>query len=436
MSDHPSFDCIVVGAGLAGLTAAAFLARAGQRVALLDKSDADGGRARTHVEQGFHLNLGPHALYRNGAALRSLHELGIHPSGNSPAASGAYAILAERKHALPAGPVSLLSTGLLGLAGKLEVARLLATFARIDAARHDYRSVREWLDTNIADPTARALVQALFRLTSYVNAPDKQSAGANLRQLQAALADSVLYVDGGWQTVVDALRHLVLDSGAELRPSSRVESIDHRGGHVTVCLGNGDALHARHVVLAVDPDTVRRLLPGSPAIDSWLGDPLPVEAACLDLALDTLPRPRATFALGIDRPLYFSVHTAAAKLAPAPNQAVVHALLYRPDDEEIAPRDAEAELERLVDLLQPGWREHVAHRRFLPRMTVTHGAPIAARGGLGGRPTVAVPDHPRLFVAGDWVGATGMLADASIASARTAAEFILSSRTQTERAAA
>ncbi|HEY8459494.1 MAG TPA: FAD-dependent oxidoreductase, partial [Blastocatellia bacterium] len=44
----------VVGGGLAGLTAANYLARAGFSVTLFEKSSAVGGRAKTDVERGFH----------------------------------------------------------------------------------------------------------------------------------------------------------------------------------------------------------------------------------------------------------------------------------------------------------------------------------------------------------------------------------------------
>lgn len=424
MNDPHRFDAAVVGAGLAGLTAAAFLARAGRRVVVLDKADAVGGRARTTIDAGFHLNLGPHALYRRGSALRTLHDLGVRPRGATPPASG-YAFHGGRLHALPAGPVSLLSTGLLGLAGKLEAARLLATIGRIDPQPHDATPARDWLDARIADPTARALVAALFRLTSYANDPARQSAGANLRQLQAALADSVLYLDGGWQSLVAELRRVAVAHGAVIRNRQRLDALARGADGYELRLAGGAPLVAGGVVLAVDPDTVRRLLGGGRDIDAWLGTPLPVHAACLDVGLRRLPRPRATFALGIDRPLYFSVHTTAARLAPDPDGAVLHALLYQPGGAPIAAAQAEAELEDLVDRMQPGWREHVVVRRFLPQMTVTHGAPVAARGGLAGRPGVAVPGIPGLCVAGDWAGSEGMLADASVASARCAAGAIL-----------
>ena len=63
----------------------------------------------------------------------------------------------------------------------------------------------------------------------------------------------------------------------------------------------------------------------------------------------------------------------------------------------------------------------MAEHRYLHLMTVAHGMPTTANGGLPGRPAVPVADRPGLFVAGDWVGPDGLLADASVASGRAAA---------------
>ncbi len=81
-------DVLIVGGGLAGLTAATFLARAGRRVRLFERSRRSGGRAITDVRKGFAFNLGPHALYNAGPAASVLHELGIEPSGGVPSANG------------------------------------------------------------------------------------------------------------------------------------------------------------------------------------------------------------------------------------------------------------------------------------------------------------------------------------------------------------
>jgi len=52
-------------------------------------------------------------------------------------------------------------------------------------------------------------------------------------------------------------------------------------------------------------------------------------------------------------------------------------------------------------------------------MTVANHLP-SPRNGLTGRPPVIVPDSPGVFIAGDWVGAEGWLADCSITSGERA----------------
>lgn len=51
-------DVIIIGAGLAGLTAAKYLERAGKRVVILEASDRPGGRIKTDIVDGFRLDRG------------------------------------------------------------------------------------------------------------------------------------------------------------------------------------------------------------------------------------------------------------------------------------------------------------------------------------------------------------------------------------------
>jgi phytoene desaturase len=57
--DKNNKKAIVIGAGFAGLSAAASLAQKGYRVTLLEKNDQTGGRARTFKEKGFLFDMGP-----------------------------------------------------------------------------------------------------------------------------------------------------------------------------------------------------------------------------------------------------------------------------------------------------------------------------------------------------------------------------------------
>ena len=87
-------------------------------------------------------------------------------------------------------------------------------------------------------------------------------------------------------------------------------------------------------------------------------------------------------------------------------------------------RDArvdEAELAALLDRFQPRWRDVLVEKRFLPSIVASNALPTAAMGGLAGRPGAEVAGAKGLYLVGDWVGPTGMLADAVFASAGVAA---------------
>ena len=68
---------IVVGAGMAGLTAAAYLARRNYNVVLLEKNDRVGGLVHTYEHNGFSFDTGPRAFVNSGMVKPMLKDLGI-----------------------------------------------------------------------------------------------------------------------------------------------------------------------------------------------------------------------------------------------------------------------------------------------------------------------------------------------------------------------
>jgi phytoene dehydrogenase-like protein len=412
----------VVGGGVAGLAAAAFAARAGARVTLFERMTEAGGRARTRVDDGFAFNMGPHALYLVGPAIAALRELGIEPAGSSPPTSGGLAYLGGRLHALPGGTVSLMTTGLLGVAEKLELAALLGRVSRLAERAGTSESADAFLGREVRSERIRALLRGLVRLTSYSALSDRISAQPALAQIAHGLAPGVRYLDGGWQSLVDALVARTVEAGVELRRGVKVERVTHNGTARGVELAGGERFAADAVILAGGPEEASALVDAGqhPFFTRALARTLPIRAACLDLGLSSLPNPKRLFAIGIDRPLYYSVHSAAAKLAPE-GQAAVCLARYLGADERPGREELEAEFHALLDALQPGWRERVVTRKLLRELVVAHDLPQAAHGGLAGRTPGQVGGIANLYLAGDWIGPEGMLADASFASARAAA---------------
>jgi phytoene dehydrogenase-like protein len=420
-------DVVVIGGGVAGLAAATLIARRGKKVRLFEQSHAVGGRAQTKQQDGFYLNIGPHALYRGGRGIEVLRELGIEPRGRVPSVSGAFAVKDGVKHTFPAGAVSLLTTSLFGLSAKLEAARFLASIARIDANRFMDVLIQDWLDRTLSHDEVKEFVLAAFRVATYANAPHLMSAGSAIDQLQKAFATSVLYLDQGWQTLVDGLSEAAAGAGVFVETGVRIESVTRGASGVVsgVRLADGRTIETSTVLIASGPSAAVRLVENGDktSIAQYADRAIPVRAACLDVALSSLPVKRATFALGIDRPLYLSVHSASARLAPE-GCALIQTAKYLPSDHHDSAESVERELEGLLDLVQPGWRQVIVHRRFLPDMIVMNSMPLASLGGTRARPGPDVADVNGLYLAGDWVGNEGLLVDASLASAKAAAELI------------
>jgi phytoene dehydrogenase-like protein len=443
-------NVIVVGGGIAGLAAAIYLARGGRTVTLFEKRRYLGGRAITHLRHGFRFNLGPHTVYRKGAGRTVYRELGIPIRGGRAKTRGT-AILGSESFRLPTSPLSVLFSALLTAKGKIEAASLLMRVRSIDTSGLDSTTIRQWLDDHVVDARLRLVMESLLRLATY-SADLDQSAATALQQLRLILR-GVVYVDEGWQKIVDALHSHAVTAGVNFVTSSRVVGVDHDGSVRAVELGGlepeqrdttnefvmpdstprgskGARLVADTVLLAVDPATARELLGDVDFARGWR-DLKPVTAACLDIALSKLPDPKRTLAVGIDRPVYFGVHSRYAQLTPR-GGSLIHVAKYQKeptivgeDDEEMRLNDAaradEQELETFLDEIQPGWRDFVVHRRFLPSATVSN----ALVTPTSVRPSPVTPVSG-LYLAGDWVAADGALADAALSSARAAAKTILS----------
>jgi phytoene dehydrogenase-like protein len=419
-------DVIVIGGGLAGLAAAAVVARAGRTVVVLEQASDTGGRAATQIRDGVHWNLGAHALYCRGHAFRLLRELGVRFTGRYPSPGHGLLVREDTSYRLPAGAALLLGSRMLSAREKWRMIRFLAVLGKLDARRLDGLSVRDWLEQTAGTGNLALFLAALYRLSTYAADLDRLSAGAGLDQLRLALAGNVWYLDGGWQTLVDGLADRAACWGAEIRTRAKAEAVETGPESVRVRLSTGQVVTSRAAVIAVDPERVCNLLGFGPKdpVARWTAACVPVRAACLDVALDRLPRPAHRFALGLDRPFYASVHSAAARLAPD-GVAVVHVMKYLGRESALPAAAIETELECFLDRLQPEWRSHTIAQRLLPVMTVAHALPAATEHGLAGRPPVTLDERPGVFLAGDWAGHEGMLADASMASADRAARAAL-----------
>ncbi len=415
------FDVVVVGGGLAGLCAASFATSAGARVALYESSPDLGGRARTRVKEGFCFNYGPHALYRGGALDTALRDQGVVPRAKVPKLTAGYFVRDRTLHLAPFGGSGLAETTLYPSAVKSEVVAALARFGKSTPEIGQGVNVRQAVEEFSQSPHVRELISAMLRLTSYIHDPDAADGATLFAQLHLALSNNVVYVDDGWTQLVAALAARADANGCLIAVGQRVTAIKP-GQMWRVETSTGNSVSAPAAVIALPPPDALELFPSVESLRVAADRSVAVYAACLDLGLSQLPDPRHNFALGLDEPLYLSVHSQAARLAPE-GGALVHILRYLQPDQPVDKKLLLKELEAFADLVQPGWRSYVRASQFFWKMPVMYSEPLARYRGLAGRPGVAVPGISGLYIAGDWVGSHSLLSDAAAASGRLAGEL-------------
>ncbi|MGI9613954.1 MAG: FAD-dependent oxidoreductase [Acidimicrobiales bacterium] len=385
-------DVAVVGGGLGGLAAAATVARAGRSVAVYERLGAFGGQARSVTRDDFTFNNGPHALYLGGAAERVLTDLGVELRGGRPPVKGRV-VFDDRAEIAPAGPGTLLRSGALSPADKLQIAKVLYRLPKLDAAEFAAMTVDEWIASVVTRTRPTVLLRAIIRLATYVNQPDQLSADVAITQLQAALGPGVLYLDGGWQSLVDQL--------------AATPGIQFVSGEGPTTVPTAPAV----IVATGGPATAGALLDRSYEVGP------PARVSGIDYGLTR--RPVTDVVIGGDRPFYFSNHSAAATLSP---DGCFHAaaVQYLATGDQPDP-DAIDRFARHAGVR----REDVAVRRQLRELVPVTAIPTASTGGMAGRPPVTDTGRDNTFLVGDWVGSEGHLADAVLASAATAAQLAL-----------
>lgn len=426
-------SAVVVGGGIAGVTAAVVLAERGVRVTLLEAAGQLGGRLsawpRTlpdgtvqQVEHGFHGFFRQYYTWRS--VLRRLDpELGfLGPLPGYPVISRQWP--AEDFAALPGlPPFNLLAlvarSPSLRVRDLRDIDRVLATtlleFDRVRTyADLDTMTAAEFLDRLAMPDRARAVLFEVFG-HSFFNREEEFSAAELVAQFHfyflanpEGLGMDVTRDDHGsciWTPFGQLLDRL----GADVRTGTPVDRVEPGPEGWRVVAGDAHA-DARHVILALDPAALARLAAASPSL------PASLLAAAGTL---TVSAPYAVARFWTDRPvradrplfsgvsreatldsitLYSRLEDGARQWAGRSGGEVIELHAYAAPD-GIGADDA---ADRMWAELTGLWPE-VGGLRVLDRETrVGHDAPGFPPGSDATRPGVRTAD-PGLLLAGDWV---------------------------------
>jgi isorenieratene synthase len=454
-------EAVIVGGGIAGVSAAVVLAERGVRVTLVEAAPTLGGRlgAWPHtlpdgteqvVEHGFH------AFFRHYYTWRALLRR-VDPALSFLKPVGGYPVISrewppEDLTGLPgAPPLNLVrlfarspSLGLPDLLGSDQAlaAQLLAYDRDATTAAFDTTAAADFLrDLRMSDRAQAMLFEAFAR--SFFARPGALSAAELIAMFHYYFlgnpegigfdAPDTDHLTCIWAPFAAYLQQL----GAEVLTDHRVSRITPVDGHFwQVEVDAAPTLRTRHLVLATDPGALRDLVAASP--DARDAAPrLARKAAAIEVAppfavtrlwldRDVAPE-RATFNAVSREPtldsvtVYSRLERPSAEWAARTGGSVVELHSYACD----AP-DVDAATARMRAELAALWPETAAAQVIHLQQRMEATAPTFPPGGAGTRPTVT-GDARGVRIAGDHVDTpylTGLMERAAVTGVLAANDIL------------
>jgi len=283
-----AYDVIIVGAGMAGLTAAAYISRAGLKVLLCEKEEKTGGLVNSFEHKGFVFDGGIRAIEDSGIVAPMLKQLGVQvdflPSpvsigiGNdvvridSKASLAPYQALLEKHFPKNKPDIARIVREIAKIMGYMDVLYGIDNPLFLDLKsnpQYVLRTILPWslkyaLTAPKISSLQRPVEEHLARLTTNQALIDIiaqhffQRTPASFALSYFSLYLDYRYPKGGTGALSQALERFIVDQGGQIRRQTEIVSLDP--GRSQVADAEGSVYRYKKLVWAADQKTLYRLL--------------------------------------------------------------------------------------------------------------------------------------------------------------------------------
>ena len=220
-----SYDVVVIGAGAAGLSAGALLAKEGKSVLVCEKSPYLGGRALAVEDQGYKVNIGGHLIEDGGSGITKIFEN-----------VGKELIHGKVNAEMPVWDHEKQQWGSIRdryATDKTELKKVIKALVETpweELDKWDDRNLREWIHQYTNDQGVVDLFEFLSVLECLTDEPWDHSASDNLfvRKMhyqERRMAAYSCWPGQGWDGIWQDLADACTEHGGEVRLSTSVSRV-------------------------------------------------------------------------------------------------------------------------------------------------------------------------------------------------------------------
>lgn len=438
-SSGPRMRVAIIGGGLAGLTAAAYLSESAAVDGIMfERSPQLGGRAFTYEKSGFTLNYGAHAIYGidRHSITRLERELGLSFSSKSV---DKRTVMYEKNNQIDEAPldfINLVRTGLLSTMQKVRFAgEITAIITQIHTLKN-YDTLGDYLAESDADEDVKELWEHLVCSNFFIAPEDaRKVSGQVISEYYQNLFLSkrpVNYILGSWAVITNQLRQKIESTNRwQIALQEGVDGIRYESGKYWVNTKVREEAFDR-IIFAMPVQQVVKLMKSTP----WEPFLVPyenntsTEVMVYDLGLSRVVARPFSYISDMDNKMFISdVSATDHTLTPIGGQ-LLQGIAYIHDEgfnDEISRKayleQRMSQMEGLFDKHYPGWRDAVVVKRASKKAMVQSVKNISSNRML----PIRLENVPFYFC-GDGCEGKGELAERSFSSARNVAQLLMKER--------
>ncbi|HUY00366.1 MAG TPA: NAD(P)/FAD-dependent oxidoreductase [Candidatus Deferrimicrobium sp.] len=427
------FDCIICGAGIAGLLTGASLSRAGLKVLILEKTANLGGRSLCVEKEGFLVDLGIHVIryckksptatifkkLLGGKEKLDLIELGdakLFSNGNW--------------YDYPLSAAAIQTTTFFNDVEKQQFMKILSEeIIQAKAVTLLDKNVKEWIADaekkyDIKPGAARLFLETLakFMLVSSGDL-DKLSVGELVAGIQLGLkaGKGACYPRGGWKDFIERLAKILKENG-EIRIKTKVEKVLVEAGKVKGVIADGKTINSKIVIVNLPAQEIFTILDEnlfSAVFIEKCKNLIPTAGVSIDFGLKRKVSDFNGSILSTD-PFTMSIFTSNIDPSLAPEGKQLYTIFQPIPLEEIKNEEKANEvvkrIEQLLEEMFLGFFENELWRRVIKFRIVDGAIPFISQH-RDKRPSVKSEKIEGLYFTGDTYNGPGTGGEIAHASA-------------------